>query len=273
MNDDLPKCQCGGRWDEAGGQIGGICQRNYRCSDCKRQSMHLSAAGGNLFLISAPPHIDISQRAIDWVNNIVLPTWRSNCTAGTPNYGERVPTPPRVPGDDVHVWLHHVTAAGDETDLEFRLNNATKTWEQVNPSTTQNMALPIDPIRVNHDAFFKDVFDAVGIPERVRKEIPNRYYKDRNNNEPWYQIEMGEIVMIVGPRKRVINIEMKRKDDGPLDSGPYPFDYTVLDEVAKRDNVTYGSGQSRAVRRLDPRLGQGQGHRVPRRAGQGRSGA
>jgi hypothetical protein len=209
---------------------------------CQRAGMCVSGAGGNIFKLAPTTNAGLSERVINWFNDIVLPTWRSNCTAGTPVYGERVPVPPRVPGNDVIVWVEHVTAAGDETQLAYKRDPSSCEWRRIDPDATQNMAIPPDPIRVNHDAFFKEIFDTVGIPARARKEVPNRYYKDTSNKEPWYAIKLGEVQFTVGPRKRVINIELIRPDGKDFgDSTTSPFDYDVLSDLAKKDQVTYSS--------------------------------
>lgn len=230
----IPACECGAPdWDEGDVVWGGLNQRNYKCKACDRSAISVAGAGGNIFMVAARPGT-VPERVFDWFNSIVLATWRANCTIGSPKYGERVPLPPRIPGDDVIVWIHHVSSSDSKPSV----------WERVDPESTKYLAIPPDPIRVDHDALFSSIFSAVGIPESAQKEIPNRYYKDTANKNPWYSIRIGEVEFVVGPRKRVISIEIRRIDGKDFDEGSYPFDYRILDALASKDHVTYSDSPS-----------------------------
>lgn len=233
MKKELPDCICGANnWQSHGGAMGELYQSGFRCKSCPRESMQISASGGNLFMIASMSRIrDV---VFDWFNDVVLPTWRANCITGVPQYGERVPVPPRIPGDDVVVWINRVSTSGSS-------------WERVCAADTQNLPIPTDPIRLRHDEVFGRILDAVGIPAHKRVVIPNQYYKDTRNKEPWYRIELGSVVFIVGPRKRVIQSELGRKDGEPFDTGSTPFGHTLLDEVAKRDATTHTSDPFRII--------------------------
>jgi hypothetical protein len=238
-----PACECGATdWEERGGVFGGLCQRNYKCKNCNRAGVSISGHGGNIFMTAAMPGA-MTEKAIDWFNSTVLPSWRSNCTTGIPKYGERVPTPPRVPGEDVIVWIEHVTPSGDSFPLVHQMRPDTS-WERVDPESTQSLPIPPDPIRVNHDALFNSIFLAVGIPESARKEIPNRYYNDKSNKEPWYSIRIGEVEFTVGPRKRVIAIELTRPDGKDFDEGQHPFGHRILNDLATKDRTTYSASEA-----------------------------
>ena len=95
--------------------------------------------------------------------------------------------------------------------------------------------MPADPLRVSWDAYFDKVFeqvvDATGVPI-ARMEIPNRYYDDKTKAEPWWQFKIGDKTIIVGPRKRVINIQVESDE---------PFDPAPLKALGERDNVTFSS--------------------------------
>lgn len=109
-------------------------------------------------------------------------------------------------------------------------------WDLVEPSADAEM--PKDPLRVGHDAYFEEVFNAVQAatgqsftPER----IPNKYYRDLTNSEPWYEFTVGSASFMVGPRKRVINITF---------SATKPFNTEAMDtlgKMAETDKVTFSA--------------------------------
>ena len=127
----------------------------------------------------------------------------------------RSPTPPQIPGDEIMVYLPAQEGQG---------------WVYVDPNKTVNLPVPPDPIRVDGDKFFHQIFEAVGLLDLPHKEIPNRYHADTYNREPWYMFPINGFELVVGPRKRVISITLRRDT---------PFDPSTLRDVAKRDAVTY----------------------------------
>lgn len=231
---ELPNCLCGlNAWEFAGSSIGGLTQENYQCSPCSREAVSISAAGGNILVIARS--LKLPEHAQRWINVMVLPTWRANCEAGVPPYGVRVPLPPRVPDDAVDVWVRRASGVNGYQ------------WEHIDPAITADLPVPIDPIRVRHDALFGSIFRTVGLSESIAAEIPNRYYNDYARNQPWYLINIGEMKLIVGPRKRVISIEMTRRDGLAFDEGSHRFDHTVLGPLAESDGVTYESSPHRIL--------------------------
>lgn len=348
LETDLPRCLCEAfsSWESKGGQFGGLCQSNFKCSNCGRFASYLSDHGGNLLLIVRQPGGGLSERVSAWFDGVVQGVWRDNyqrfeqrvkeavskltsdtpvpqrnvaamelailgaggpmsvrvfkllvdpATEGTrgtmlyallktvgqwePDFQPRVlcektnrfiddksapkqmdvlhklaegedyessecareilrhiedrkenkqhfhygtglpeaPIPPRIPGDEIAVWL-----------LRGRLSE--HVWRAVDPAETQELPVPPDPIRVRHDAYFKEVFEAVGLTDTPRTEIPNTYYRDTFNKEPWYEFEVNGFKLVIGPRKRVISMSIARGE---------PFDPSPLTTLGERDNVTY----------------------------------
>src|SRR5690606_11999876 len=90
------------------------------------------------------------------------------------------------------------------------------------------------PIRVRHDRDFDQIFARL---EQVmgstinRHEVPNRYFDDITNCQPWYQFYLGNAEFVVGPRKRVIVIEVTAEQ---------PFNVSGLRlKAVATDKVTY----------------------------------
>lgn len=99
----------------------------------------------------------------------------------------------------------------------------------------RNDPLPPDPLRVRWDAFWTGVFDQLATDTGLhvdRQEIPNRYYPDPTNAEPWWTFNLGGITFTIGPRKRVFSIEM---------SSNAPFSDKALSEAAAADSVTFST--------------------------------
>lgn len=125
------------------------------------------------------------------------------------------PTPPQMPSS---------------LTLYIRVN---KNWKLVDRELSVVLAVPPDPRRVAHDEYFGGFFTKLreaGFKLLRPTEIPNRYYNDRNNSEPWYVFDHGDKKFTVGPRKRVINITVESAE---------PISTHALKELADRDNVTY----------------------------------
>ena len=132
------------------------------------------------------------------------------------------PIPPQVPGDEVSVWIQN------KVDGEW-------TWEAVDAGRSQEIEVPVDPIKLRHAKLFNEIFEAVGLANKTRTELPNGYYKDQFKNEPWYAIAYGDYTITIGPRKRVINIKMQRKNNEAFDS-------SVVKALGEKDGVTCKGG-------------------------------
>ncbi len=105
-------------------------------------------------------------------------------------------------------------------------------WEHVNPECEAS-PLPADPLRVGWDAYFDDVFEQVALATGqtiTRTEAPNGYHSDALKAEPWWGFRIRHADFLVGPRKRVINIEFIASE---------PVNVTALRDVATADKVTY----------------------------------
>jgi len=103
------------------------------------------------------------------------------------------------------------------------------------PDTARDVPMRKDPLRISWDTHFKEVFGDVAIAVGFvidRRAIPNRYHNDCTCSEPWWQFEIGNKTFVVGPRKRVINIQVESKE---------PFDPAPLKALSDRDGVTFDS--------------------------------
>lgn len=150
-------------------------------------------------------------------------TWdeESYAFCNSPLFGQPVldgdPTPPQLP-----------------PFLSVRLlsEDGNVVWTTVDHRHAATLAVPQDPIRVHHDAFyaglFVDLTQALGVPI-VTQEVPNRY-SGNSKLEPWYTFHLGTTKFTVGPRKRVTSIEAK--NDAEMDTA-------AIRALAGRDNVTY----------------------------------
>ncbi len=127
---------------------------------------------------------------------------------------DRLPVPPQMP-PNMFAYMWQPTG-----------------WERVVPSDTKHLPIPPDPIRVRHDAEFLGIFEELSSNDVCIRpqEIPNQYYKDEFNLEPWYTFPMRGAQITMGPRKRVISIQATRGT---------PFDVGALAELAKADGVTF----------------------------------
>ena len=91
---------------------------------------------------------------------------------------------------------------------------------------------PKDPIRISHDKWWDKIFSdlkELGY-DLDRTEIPNQYYDDRNNNEPWYTFVYKGVKFEIGPRKRVDSIKM---------SADFEFPCKGISDQAKKDGTTF----------------------------------
>lgn len=130
-------------------------------------------------------------------------------------------TPPRMP-------LDMIAYNGVQT-----LNGPR--WDRLDPRDPKsaNAETPADPIRVAHEQAFEQIFAEI---ERTTdflceaERIPNKYFDDKYDREPWFTFGVGSGQVVIGPRKRVISIQGKR---------PEAFDVRALRDVAKADGVTW----------------------------------
>ena len=158
------------------------------------------------------------------------------------------PIPPRVP-----------------EGVTCYLRNSSGEYEKVDPAMSARAFVPKDPRRTAHDKYWARIFQLVRralalqnypelarsvkllsgttskamcyvpgktpVPDFVPTEIPNQYYEDATNAEPWYTFEVNRTKFEVGPRKRVNSIS--------FDAGMSYKTVASLRDLAKQDGVTY----------------------------------
>jgi len=143
---------------------------------------------------------------MDYINDIVLPSLRAS------EESRKEMIPPHLPNT-----------------LEARIQRGNQ-WFRVNHVESQKLPIPEDPIKVHHEEFWSTKLKHMGLSEAVHK-IPNRYYDDAKNNEPWFEMKgPGGQVIRFGPRKRVYSIQV---------TSEIPFRIEKIAEAAKADNVTF----------------------------------
>jgi len=140
----------------------------------------------------------------------------------------RAPDPLNVPDEVLaYVWRGGAYELVDPADPACTSVSALLGME-VSP-------LPPDPLRVGWVAYFDEVFEQVSEATGqaiARVEVDNRYYNDRLKAEPWWEFCIGDAKFVVGPRKRVINIEFEV---------PEPIRVDALAALAKEDSVTFSA--------------------------------
>ena len=271
-NESLPVCACLGRraWRDGGCQLGGPLNQMHKvCESCGRVAVELMHEGGHAFLV--PSLQSFADGDYEWVNNVLLRTWRDyaarfrgacdsegagvlaavNTALGLPadTKGDTVPSHRYREWSDALNNADEAIRAAVRHRPEFRdgvtppsvpatvicHTRVRGEWRRHTTEATRDVPVPPDPIRVSHDRFFADLFDAI----RVRfqgvliesTETPNRYYRDEANNEPWYVLSVNDRSIVVGPRKRVIVVAVE---------GRIRADYEArFAAMAERDRVTY----------------------------------
>jgi len=114
----------------------------------------------------------------------------------------------------------------------------------VSAEMTKDIPVPQDPRRRRHDELFQKVFAEVrgnGFVLRDMKEIPNQYFKDTNDIEPWYTFRQGKSKFLVGPRKRVYHISVTAPKFKLV------HHQKVTKELGQRDNVTWEASGKTAL--------------------------
>jgi len=107
-----------------------------------------------------------------------------------------------------------------------------KIWDLV-PLQAGLQPIPLDPLRQGWITYWGRVWsllkEATGITV-APEEVPNEYSKDPTNAEPWWKFTIGRGEFLVGPRHRVVNIEV---------SSETPFPTATLRALAGADKVTF----------------------------------
>jgi hypothetical protein len=210
LSEELPDCICGiHNYGGGGGMISpGFANSNFICNECRRGTMVLQYGQHcSVLLADTMPAPKGDKVLVDYVNDILIPSLRASLEKG-----ERASTPPQIP---------------IQVTVMLRLESG---WEKVDRDLSASLEIPPDPIRTKHDEYWGGLLKQLGWKDTA-KEIPNRYYNDRNNNEPWYEVnDLNGRTIRFGPRKRVISIEMEAEK---------PFSCELISEAAKKDDTSY----------------------------------
>lgn len=272
LPEQLPGCICDrGVWITGSAIIGCGTQQWFTCNYCNKVAVFLLEDGGNAFL-NMWPFTNVMPCS-EWVNDVLMVTWRANAAKIKEardlieaRYWDlacrAVQVPPktpfyRVPDDKQDLFRRVYDGYMEDTvwqkpeGVEFysippRIPNgiaqcfiqigedANKPiWKQIKHQETAELPLPIDPIRVQHDAYFGEVFGSLrkelGV-EIVTEEIPNQFTSGWKP-QPWFKFMIGDNTFVVGPRKRV---------DAILVQSLAGFQTTEIRKVAlDEDKVTY----------------------------------
>jgi hypothetical protein len=276
---DLPACAlCGSnRYEPRGANLSpSLCQQGFRCLSCNADIVLLSMDVCHLLMFAATP------AHFEYVNGVLLSTWRAWIEHVTPFreqiYGdlrrqsleelgipedadvfklpegirrqqhermeelnrlhslqlrfppgsEPCPLPPKMPRD--------MTAMVKPHDV----------WTRIKPEDTAHLPVSPDPIRVRHDRIFNEIFTTVRLGLDIKFDritmIPNEYFDDKYQRQPWYTLEVGNGDIVIGPRKRVIEIRALMKEPHMR------MNVEELLSMADQDGVTWNcSGPPRAA--------------------------
>jgi len=210
LSESLPQCLCGyHHYDGGGGSLGGeIAYTLFKCTHCGRRAFVLEGPS-ELLLLDTRVGQDGKLKE-DYINNILITAIRASREAKEPHV-----VPPQLPDC--------ITAFYREPDGQ---------WNKVDHLASRKIPVPPDPVRVYHDKFWGELLEKLQLSGAVH-EIPNRYYDDRNNLEPWYEMRAPEgQILRFGPRKHVLAIQV---------TGDAPFECEGIAKAAKKDNVTFNA--------------------------------
>lgn len=270
LAEQLPACLCGQhRWAPGGGHFGGeLSSEWFTCEQCRRPALLLMHGGGTALLQPAAECAAFLKETDEYLNEKLLAFWRTRSAQREQirermsaefdaRLHEKLGLPPDMGYDAIPEGLRNTwdeesyafcnsplygrpVLDGDPTPpqlppyLSARMlsDDSNAVWTTVDHRHAASLAVPQDPIRVNHDAFYAELFvdltQALGVP-MVAQEAPNRY-TGNSKLEPWYTFQLGTTLFTVGPRKRVISIEAKNEAG---------VDTAAIRALAVRDNVTY----------------------------------
>lgn len=244
-----PNCLCGENdWQDHGGYFSpGLQQRGLLCLACRKISGFVTANGGNIFVI--PAGNTIPEPVLEWMNTVVLPTWRAKAeeireaqkpivedcqrraceTLGLPIDVEYKDIPEDKHEEWCKIWqeLHanpdYRLPAGVSyppippqmpEGITCYVLTLDDTWRKVSREETLDLTQPPDPIKVHHDKFFTEIFhgfaNELGLDDIPREEIRNEYCGAEN--EPWFRFILGPNTITLGPRKRVYAIQINAPD-------------------------------------------------------------
>lgn len=212
LAEELPKCLCGANnYHGGGGCIGHISYTNFMCSTCGRTVFVLETWARVLVTDTSscngePKPAWWGKVMEDYINGPLIATVRTAKEANDPT-----PKIPQLPPElTAYRWID-------------------KQWVLVDREESQRIPVPVDPIRLKHDKFWRALLEKMGLKDSV-KEIPNRYFDDRQNLEPWFELDHLGTIIRFGPRKRVFAIQVTSET---------PFECSGIAKAAKRDDVTF----------------------------------
>lgn len=268
-----PPCVCGkNNWQDAGASLSpDLNQLGMICLHCDKFANHISGNGGNIFIIPTGNDKKAYQPIFDWVNKVVIPTWRARYVEikaarkiledpFMASLCEKlgIPLNPEwkdIPEDKQPQWQEawdeffktpaYINPPGfDEPPIPAQMPEgvvcsiqlANGEWRTITREETLNLVQPPDPIRVQHDAFFNTFFEEfaakIGVEKINRYEVKNEYCGA--DNQPWYTFMLGKNKIKIGPRKRVYAVKV---------NAPQGFETKKLrDVVVNTYNNTYYVG-------------------------------
>lgn len=272
LKEELPDCVCGAHGSEfvgGGGSFGGsLCSQNFRCGYCSRPVLMLDGYGVGQHVFFPSEHVgDFSDADMKYLNGPLLASWRTHearcrkeeerlfnesewCFAklrvkhGLADNASWYDLPQAVrdvAGPETEklrreAWTRFKAPLPPQLPASLRVfARGAESWTEIEHAACAVVKIPRDPIRVRHDEYwgcrFAEIQTLVGKPVQ-RKEIPNQYYQDVNNLEPWFAFDHNGLNFVVGPRKRVYAIKV---------TSTKPFAVARIAERAKADGVTYTS--------------------------------
>lgn len=267
MPDQAPKCVCGTKdWRPRGVNISpNLISQTFTCNACHRPAIYINSGVSSAFIISAEITDNFQREVIVWINEVLLLVHRDVDDRLTKarktieaealiNFYESEGLTEETKMDELDPgqkerFKHMCTSlyaesrwqcpAGFEkqetppmipTSIKAFLPLEGNEWQMIDNAATVDMTVPVDPIRRNHDKYFGQVFEELeavfGPIEKT--EIENEYHSAKN--QPWYEFTIGDRTFTVGPRKRVVSIEVK--DPGGIWT-------ELIRQTAKRDDTTY----------------------------------
>lgn len=267
--EQFPKCNVGDAvWNDHGGQYSPMgCSRWVKCAGCGAMALEVSREGGALFLIDpSQADIDYINRGLDivWRDRATkVKKYRDDrwFSFVSETLGRTITTDAQLddwPLDErraTYARLEEATGANPDTvvppDMEqaaqpigcpdswatraFVWQRPTMAWEPVDMDATR-APMPQDPRRVATLAYFAAVWnrvrEATGIDVTPVVEIPNGYYDDVNQSEPWFSFAREGRTYRIGWRKRVVNIDVAGSDTSTTDA-------RAICRIAKADQTTH----------------------------------
>lgn len=220
LPENMPLCECGIRdYLPGGGMLAGpISTSQFSCKRCLRMSLYVYLYGyaAVLYVTEAATGTtakeDESRPVFNYVNDVLISFARSqasNRREGGPR--ELLSMPPNLPADVTCKLLH--------TD---------GCWYPVDHELSAQVPMPVDPIRIRHDARWAKIHETLNLGDVPRTK--NGYGEDKLNLEPWFKLELDNATIKYGPRKRVDSIEVSAKT---------LFDVTRISALGASDGVTY----------------------------------